>query len=1154
MASTPPKVKGSPSQEQWNRWAEEAFASIRDGNLVRDTRVLAVTQGATNVGNLVADTKVKVDSNQDGNTSTAPTNRFPRPLNDHKYWMDITTGKQFLWNVDLTSTYEPGGEEDPTEDRLVVGQSTARNVTYVPAKSDGVAYLMMTPALRDDGTVDAAELDLTPMLMTPSSGKIYVNVGYPGQPALSPDIVVTVRNFFGAPLGDHVQPAPVQYGQGVVSVPVFDSDGSPAKYTITAVARETPAMIARGEIFEVIGGGNGVEIGPDGVNVTDNDGEDLVVINPNYRALTAPSKPILRTGLGKVVINWDGKSAGLSRPPANFQYLMAQSSDAETGPWVQVGQTINGEGEIIASPPLGQLLWYRFVAVDTLNQASPPSEPASIAAAGVEYGDLDERITDEITEAGNKAQTAMDDAQDALDAVADSIISVVNEYAVSASDSTAPTTGWSSAQPTRTPGTFIWIRVKTTKADSTVSTSAPALLTGNDGAPGTPGTPGGKGDKGDDGDDGRGVSSVTPYYRLVGQGSSAPAKPTTNPPPAGWTLTEPGYSASTELYRTELTLFDDATFTYSSVSKVSSYTASSQAVTVANLADAAAKGMVKAQQADPGHQVGRIWLVLNGAGNTVGIRISDGSSWSSYMLAADQLLVPSSVGNTLIADGAITTPKVAANSITANQVAIGDFTNLVAGSDFEDPARIPWDLSHSSFRMGSANPHTGLSYIIMDPYPSSRYATFDRRFEVQPGEQFYMELWARKVGSYDGTTANSKLSMRNGADGSPVADLAYPASIGSGWVRLSRTVTIPAGVTSIYFRLGGDHATGQVCIDDVVVRRMTTGSLIVDGAIDGKVITGATVRTAASGQRVQLDAQGLKAYNSSNSVTGQLSASSGGLTLSGVLRSGSGNQRAELVTDGLRFYASDGSPAGSITGYGGGGEFQQQYVEIGTRPYGIQVGKIDRPFGGHYGIMGDIASFTDLDAVRISASGPEGSLYATTNTGYKLVATSSVDASLTSTDHAIQVGYFWEKNLAIDNNEIMARDDGAPANLYLNAMGGNVGLGDDSSTVVVSGRLNAAHLPWAMASGVGRSNAGSGTSGNVYWDGGVTVTLPAGRFTQAPQVVTTPEYSGQVLTSNLISRTTSSFVVRTIRFGAQVLNNTDINWTAVQMSSGNAAG
>ena len=78
-----------------------------------------------------------------------------------------------------------------------------------------------------------------------------------------------------------------------------------------------------------------------------------------------------------------------------------------------------------------------------------------------------------------------------------------------------------------------------------------------------------------DGSDGNGVKSVNRYYILK---SSAPSKPTSNPPD-GWTTTEPTYtSGSTDsLYFCDLTTFSDGTWAYSTVSKSSSYEAAKEA-------------------------------------------------------------------------------------------------------------------------------------------------------------------------------------------------------------------------------------------------------------------------------------------------------------------------------------------------------------------------------------------------------------------------------------------------------------------------------------------------------------------------------------------------------------------------------------------------
>lgn len=68
------------------------------------------------------------------------------------------------------------------------------------------------------------------------------------------------------------------------------------------------------------------------------------------------------------------------------------------------------------------------------------------------------------------------------------------------------------------------------------------------------------------------IVSVTRYYILQ---SSEPSAPTTNPPPAGWSDTEPSYTSddANALYFCDLTIFSDGTWKYSNVSKSSSFEA-----------------------------------------------------------------------------------------------------------------------------------------------------------------------------------------------------------------------------------------------------------------------------------------------------------------------------------------------------------------------------------------------------------------------------------------------------------------------------------------------------------------------------------------------------------------------------------------------------
>jgi hypothetical protein len=140
----------------------------------------------------------------------------------------------------------------------------------------------------------------------------------------------------------------------------------------------------------------------------------------------------------------------------------------------------------------------------------------------------------------------------------------------------------------------------------------------------------------------------------------------------------------------------------------------------------------------------------------------------------------------------------------------------------------------------------------------------------------------------------------------------------------------------------GKIAANAVTADKILAGAITaikidadavTGEKIAATAIDGKTITGAILRTAASGQRVQIDSAGLRAFNSSNTVVTTISASTGaltatGATLTGTLTTtsgsetttigngrvtvGTGNDALVLDSVGIRF-AGTQSAAPSIT-------------------------------------------------------------------------------------------------------------------------------------------------------------------------------------------------------------------------------------------------
>lgn len=89
------------------------------------------------------------------------------------------------------------------------------------------------------------------------------------------------------------------------------------------------------------------------------------------------------------------------------------------------------------------------------------------------------------------------------------------------------------------------------------------------------------------------IVSVTRYYLLQSSTTAAPGKPSANPPGGSWSTSEPTYvSGSTNtLYSVDCTEYTNGTFSYSTVSKSSSYEAAKAAYNKAVSAENIANGI-----------------------------------------------------------------------------------------------------------------------------------------------------------------------------------------------------------------------------------------------------------------------------------------------------------------------------------------------------------------------------------------------------------------------------------------------------------------------------------------------------------------------------------------------------------------------------------
>lgn len=122
------------------------------------------------------------------------------------------------------------------------------------------------------------------------------------------------------------------------------------------------------------------------------------------------------------------------------------------------------------------------------------------------------------------------------------------------------------------------------------------------------------------------IERTTRYYLLQSSTASAPSKPTTNPPGGSWSTTEPSYTngSTSTLYFVDLTVMSDDSFSYSAVSKSSSYEAAKAAY---NKASNVEKTVTDFKQTSEGWQMN--WdKILNG-------KNANTSNYTDYIVFKD---------------------------------------------------------------------------------------------------------------------------------------------------------------------------------------------------------------------------------------------------------------------------------------------------------------------------------------------------------------------------------------------------------------------------------------------------------------------------------------------------------------------------------------
>lgn len=186
---------------------------------------------------------------------------------------------------------------------------------------------------------------------------------------------------------------------------------------------------------------------------------------------------------------------------------------------------------------------------------------------------------------------------------------------------------------------------------------------------------------------------------------------------------------------------------------------------------------------------------------------------------------------------------IADKSITTPLLTVTDPTNYALGCDFENEAALPFALK-SNMALSSSQKKNGTKSLQITG--SSGTARFFQTINVSPGERILVQAWAKRDGAWAGTSGGNKIRFYNatpGANNAYIAGLDYGAgSLSTSWAELEKSFNVPDGCTQLGVQIYNTTNGGGKCwLDDIRIRKMHTGELVVDGSVKTRHLDAASV-------------------------------------------------------------------------------------------------------------------------------------------------------------------------------------------------------------------------------------------------------------------------------------------------------------------------
>jgi hypothetical protein len=361
---------------------------------------------------------------------------------------------------------------------------------------------------------------------------------------------------------------------------------------------------------------------------------------------------------------------------------------------------------------------------------------------------------------------------------------------------------------------------------------------------------------------------------------------------------------------------------------------------------------------------GEIFGIFKAPANTISVAfyLTKAASYTTGTLTVDSVKATRASNGELIVDGSITGNHIAASSVDAGVLKAGTITgDLIAGKVITADKLVLTStdnvMPEGDFASG------GVQWGITNTTPYFIDATGARN----GGPAFRIANSAAQSGKYNNTYIPVEAPDANGVGGSSYrasvwvkSDVAVPANAitiyvrkvnaagtitpaalvsnstsqsANTWFKLSGVYTVPSDAISITFGLFKQNTltSGSTWFDNLIVTRAGDGSLVLDGSMDAKTITGGTIQTSSSASRgIKLTPSALTGYDGSGNVMFSLNSGTGALTLVGSVQTASdisgstitggtvqttstANRGVKITSSGLMGYDNSGVANFSLT-------------------------------------------------------------------------------------------------------------------------------------------------------------------------------------------------------------------------------------------------